>query len=329
MAKALLEEIDPRLSARAREMLVRGGARRAAPRWASREALAEALRQRGIEPSEAVLAFEESFGGLAFSAGKYSFALGVRLPGEGDEEDEDEDDEDDEGAGAAEERPPVQGGLVPCGTGWSGLYRLLIGPDGAIYAEYARVYRRSASALKLVEQIAMQWSVERQRYTIRVRPPLSAELAGALDLAQLEEASDDHESWWEGADTVVLQAHVPEDARGDTTFVFTSGVERAARILEAARALRDDVGFGISDRDAVREARKIGSPAPPDMPPPEQWQAHPGARRFRHDSGQESSGEVWVVEGPEGLHIEQYRVYKGQIRGWSTFTDGGSVERSW
>ncbi|WP_437572023.1 hypothetical protein [Sorangium sp. So ce542] len=324
----MLREIDPRLSARARDMLERGGLRRIATRWASREALEEALVARGLEPSAAVLEFEESFGGLVFSVGKDVFELGVQLPEE-DEASEDDEDGDVESARSEEGQPPAEGGLVPCGTGWSREYDLLIGPSGAIYAAHARTCKRSSSALKLIEQLAMQWRLGSLRYTVRVRPPASAALAEALRLDPVHEATDACESWWEDADILMLQAHEPGDARRDMTFVCARRIERVTQVLEAARLGRDDAGFAISDREASRDVRKMGSPAPDGMPPPEQWQAHPEARRFRYDGGRETSGDVWVIGGPGHPRIEQYRVYKGKIREWSTFSDGGSFERSW
>ncbi|MGK3996664.1 hypothetical protein [Sorangium sp. So ce1024] len=309
-------------------MLERGGLRRVATPWASREALAEALAARGLDPSEAVLAFEESFGGLVFSVGKDVFYLGVRLPEES-EASEDDEGEGGESARSEESQPAAEGGLVPCGTGWSRTYDLLIGPSGAIYAAYARTCKRSSSALKLIEQLAMQWRLGSLRYTVRVRPPASAALAEALRLDPVHEATDECESWWEDADTVMLQAHVPGDARRDMTFVCAQRIQRVAQVLEAARLGRDDAGFAISDREASRDVRKMGSPPPDDMPPPEHWRARPEARRFKYDGGNETSGDVWVVGGPDHLRIEQYRVYQGEIREWSTFSDEGSFERSW
>jgi hypothetical protein len=318
-ASILAPHVEAQLSVRARRVLARPTTHRNASRYRSREDLAAAIRGYGSSPTEAILDFEEQFGGLEISSTPFSLKLGISLPQPGAARvDEDE---------SSEAPDPRALGLLPCGSYGNGTYDLWVDDRGAIHAAYTRLWKLSASPVKLLEKVAAQEMLGGYEFVVRVRPPMAPALAAALNLSRLDPPSDVCETWWEGESLAALQAHLPDDARSDTTFVSARRVDDVVRVLLAASTLDGSARFSLSAGATQNETLPGDGPSLADiaaMMAPE-----PEALRFDYDGGQQSTGEIWVL-GPPGSHrIEQYRVYEGRVRGWVSLRDGGSTARAW
>ena len=170
-------------------MLARPTTHRGASRYRSRADLAAAIRDYGSSPTEAILDFEEQFGGLEISSTASDLKLGIPLLDPGLAHDEEEEEE------RSEAPDPRAVGLVPCGTYLKGTYELWIDDRGAIHAAYTRLWMLSASPIKLLEKIAAQEALDGYEFLVRVRPQMGSALAAALDLSRLDVPSDACETW--------------------------------------------------------------------------------------------------------------------------------------
>ena len=320
-ASILAPHVEAQLSVRARGVLARPTTHRNASRYRSREDLAAAIRGYGSSPNEAIFDFEEQFGGLEITSTPFSLKLGISLPEPGAARMNKDQDENSEAP------DPRALGLLPCGNYMNGTYDLWIDGSGAIHAAYTQIWKLNASPVKLLEKVAAQEMLGGYEFVVRVQPPMASALAVALNLSRLDPPSDVCETWWEGESLVAVQAHLPNDARSDTTFVSARRLDDVVRVLLASSTLDGSARFSLSARVTQNETLPGEGPSLADivavMAP------EPDARHFDYDGGQQSTGEIWVL-GPPGSHrVEQYRVYEGRVRGWLSLHDGGSVARAW
>lgn len=305
------------LSTLAQNMLQKKGRPRQKSRYESRQQLANTLESRGIVLTATIIEFEERFGGLEFSAAGQKYTLGIWVPSDPAEENGDEDCLE-----------PGTLGLVRCGTYFSGMYELWIDAGGAIYAAYSQIWKRSTSAAKLIEQLAMLDHASEHEFTVRIHPPLGASFANALHLELIVAATDECETWWSNNELVTLQAHTPNDARSDATFVFAKRVIDVAQVIESSQSLCASCGFALSARNKKKAQNADGQDLQ-HLVDGQGWPQRKDAKRFFYDDGRGATGDVWVLKQTDQAQIEQCRIHNGRVRQWDTFRDESSITRLW
>jgi hypothetical protein len=311
--QATLAQFSPR----ARKIL--GGVRREPP--PARDAIIRRLKDLGRPVSDAVIDFEQRLGGVRFELGvagsRQTFKLGIAWHAPRLASDDPQDPERT---------------MVPIGSTWNGYLYLYMDARGEVTGYFDTVLTKSSSIVRYLEREVLLFTPRwgRPRFAVDLRPALGADLARALELHPVEEASDAYEAWWTGPGLVVQQVLFQGSWKAARTVVRARSLSGVSRVLETARSL--DRGLMVSvDADPCADKRPTRKQRM-RAPSLESWASTPGAVRYRFgNEDAHLSGVVWLIPEGRAHIIQQYRCYRDQdgeeLFSWDTFDASGGTSR--
>lgn len=304
-------------SARAQRVL-RSASR--TPRRQKSEIIA-ALQAVGRPVFGCVVEFERRFGGLRLRLGpkgmKQEFRLGIEPHAPCPDADE------------------LERATVPIGWASDGVDQLFMNAQGEVISRCDDVVMKSSSIVRYIEQLIIgqtpRWKPP--RFTLVVRPALGAQLAGALGMTLLEEASDVYESWWDGEGLRLLQVLFSGSWQAGQTTLFARSIEDVVCALRLAHELAPTLRVNVSASPSKRS--RPSKRARRQAPSVESWEDVPGARRYAFgDESSHMTGAVWVVERKGNFEIQQYRIFidetgedPPELLLWETLTASGEISR--
>ncbi|WP_438019825.1 hypothetical protein WMF18_12485 [Sorangium sp. So ce315] len=290
------------LSPRATAWLGQRGAARDRGRATAPEALRERLARLGLTEVEAMLRFEEAFGGLCVPSAEGEalwFGVGLEL---------------ERGVRPRKGRAPM--GDFPHGTYWMDARGRVVIDDGVVepfvLAEDARrLFERFAIGQEY-PVCAFDWP---GRMAVEMTVDIAAELAAAMGAERVDELSDGCQAVFQRGDLAIWSPPAFAEMSVAPCTAVASDIASVRALVAAVRKGFPDVGLCVRVGGARGEERS-GAPAP-EMPagvPYERWDdGEPtGAIALSDDGGVVqwiASGDEVVVEqiSQDGLRRVRFR----------------------
>jgi len=292
---AEIERLLANQSPRARQALVRAGARIDHAARGTREALESALRARGLPLLAGVLDAEAELGGLRSAI---VAVLPMRsAPGAP--------------VGRTEDGAPA---LFVAGMR-SPFKELFVDDRGRVHGRelYGDPLVHLADSLRaIIEKIVLFKGVEPRRsraWRLRFGPRVGASLAAALGAEPVLEASDGVHTFWELPGILIADGGALFSGREETR-VWTWEARDVARVMRAGSAER--VTLDLARGDAPCEVQFHPPGVPPQAP-------EAGCVRF-------ASADGWVSVDEASI-LTQVRVREGNVERWTTLDEWGACIR--
>lgn len=317
------------VSERAARVLVQSTTFRVLGCTCSRAELEETLHARDLPSFEAVLAVEETLGGIR--SGLFTFGTCLLLRGLGE--------------GHMRSTTPSGEPLVLIGLDSSNLY--YVAPTGDIWARppgaRGSLRMRAVSAIKLLEKLVMESEVSATaalqiRLTGRIGEALAAELGTPLD----RDASDEVQPWWQFGDVTLTRGKVwdwSDEPDADETTAWARSVRAAGDLLRAAARLgaraqmwpaisRLGRGSGPSPSLPVRREEVLGrAAAPASTRPPELTEDTSAASLGYIPRRPRETGTVWITGTGDDTALHQIKACGDRVVEWERLLAAG-IERT-
>lgn len=263
---------------------------------------------------DAVLEFEEYFGGLIVGQQKQTLELGVSFT---KSEPDPEDPEDPERT------------MVPIGQFPSSPIMLLMDARGEVVSYFERIWARSSSIFSYLEQYALgveeRWPLP--RFSGSVRPAMGARLAEALKLGRDDGACDAYELWWESDDITLHETSFSSSEKSGLTYIYTGSLASIVKVMRAAALHDADVRIRVS-AEPMKTTKWTKKQQRASSHTIDSWGRESGATRYAYaQEGDDVGGTVWIIAHDGRLQIQQYRLDQGRLIGWDSYTPDGGISR--